>query len=181
MRPIILLMVGLFVSGCKSETAIVPPVVVPQLTQTGVDVFTARNIVSATIDIYNQNVAGRTAINWQGQTVTCPNGGTVKIGGAATSNSSNLTTVDLTYTMTACKVIKAQHTFSYTGVVTEKGSFDGASFESETVKSTGAVAMDGTISVTGYQTVAVTQTVTFTINRSGTSTSGDIAGRTFAY
>lgn len=155
----------------------------PDLTQEQIDDNTANNIINATIDIYNQNVAGRSQGAYNGVTVNCPNGGTALIQGSATkATNSDLTTTDLTYTMSACVETKTNHSFTYTGVVTAKGSFDiSASFVAETIQSSGSVTMSGTISYTGYNTATVSQTTTFAINRGYNTASGTVGGRSFSY
>ncbi len=174
---------GLLATDCADATGPDPAASVPLLTQGQKDIHTAINIINATIDIYNQNVAGRAQSAYNGWTLACPNGGTVLIQGLASgSSNSNLATVDLTYTMTNCREVKSQWDFTYSGVITEKGSFDSsANFVSITIRSTASVTMNGTIKVPGYQDATVNQTVSFTINRSYNRASGDIDGRVFSY
>lgn len=185
---LILLTVGMVSCGRDTTTAPIttaPTTTAPasNLSQRSIDNSTANNIINCTVDIYNQNVAGRVQGAYNGQTVNCPNGGTVLIQGIATkANSSNLTTVDLTYTMNNCVETRPNHSFTYTGVVTNKGSFDiSTNFVSETIQSSGNVTMNGTISFTGYNTATVNQTTTFTVNRGYDTASGNIGGRTFSY
>jgi hypothetical protein len=173
-------------NGCskKSESSTSTGTTTPSnLSQSNIDDATANNIINAVIDIYNQNVAGRSQGAYNGVTVTCPNGGTALISGIATKdNSSQLTTTDLSYTMTACKEAQTNHTLTYTGVVTQKGSFNlSTNFVSETIKASGNVTMAGTITYTGYNTATVDQTGTFTVNRGYNVASGDILGRSFSY
>jgi type IV secretory pathway VirJ component len=169
---------------CGSASASVTITVqLPQLSQLAIDNNTANNIINAIIDIYNQNVAGRSQSSYNGQTVACPNGGTVLIQGLASkASNSNLTTANLTYTMTNCAEVKTDQSFTYSGVVTETGSFDiSTNFVSETLQSTGSVAMNGTITITGFAVATVSQNVAFTINRGYNTASGTLGGRQFSY
>jgi hypothetical protein len=184
-------LMALIVAGCgggssSSSTDNTSPggTTLPQsLSQSSIDNNTANNIINCTIDLYNQNVAGRSQGAYNGITVNCPNGGTALIQGLASkATNSNLTTTDLTYTMNNCVETKPDHSFTYTGVVTEKGSFDlSTSFVSETIQSTGNVTMNGTITITGFSTAPVNQTTTFTVNRGFNTSSGNIGGRAFSY
>lgn len=175
--------IGLLATNCSEPTGPGAVGPLPTLTQTQIDIHTAINIINATVDIYNQNVAGRAQSEYNQWTLGCPNGGTVLIQGLASrATNSNLNTLDLTYTMTNCREVKSQWDFTYSGVITEKGSFDtSTNFLSLTVRSTGSVTMNGTIEVPDYQVATVNQTVSLTINRGSSGTSGDIAGRTFSY
>lgn len=177
------LMLGGCGSGSDSASSGGSIITSQNLSQTTIDNSTANNIINCTIDLYNQNVAGRGQAAYNGVTVLCPNGGTALIQGLASkASNSNITTTNLTYTMNNCVETRANHSFSYTGVVTETGSFDlSTNFVSETIQATSGVSMIGTINFTGFNTANVNQNATFTINRGYNRASGNIGDRLFSY
>jgi hypothetical protein len=187
MKSIVCMIALALVASCggSSSSGSDTPAPPATLAQGDIDDSTASNIINCVVDIYNQNIAARAQGAYNNVTVNCPNGGTVLIAGLATKdNNTSLTTTDLTYTMTNCVETRPNHSFTYNGVVTEKGTFNISAsppFVSETIQSTGTVSMSGTITISGFNTATVNQSTTFTINRGYTGASGSIGGRPFTY
>ncbi|MFI5200830.1 MAG: hypothetical protein ACHQNE_00400 [Candidatus Kapaibacterium sp.] len=172
-------------SSCQQP---VPPVPVPPpapdtLSQATVDADIVWAIDNGINDIYNQNLAGVPVGN-QNITTNGPLGGTVHITGSDShASNSTITTVDLTFDMTNCKITEnggAVASLSLTGSVTEKGSFDGQGYESVNFQSQ-SLRIVGTDYRSGYNEAAVNRTSSYsatnTANNGHGSTTGIIDGR----
>ena len=156
------------------------------LSQTTVDDDTAIALADGADDIYNQNLAGKTTGN-QSVTANCPVGGSVHITGTVGFDSThNITTVNLTYVMTGCKVSVVSPmggvnvALSMDGTMTETGSWDGSTYQSVNYQAMG-LTMSGTDQRSGYAQATIAQTcdVGLTANQSGSTvtTSGTICSR----
>lgn len=138
--------------------------------------------------IYNDNLAGHLVGN-QNLTASCPLGGTVHITGTTgTTSNTGITTVDLTYDMTECKVTRtsssgASVSLTLTGSMAYTGSFNSATnFKSENFQSQ-SLTMAGTAHRTGYNDATVNNancsySGATTSSGTGGTISGSICGST---
>jgi hypothetical protein len=156
------------------------------LSQSQIDGDTGWALLSGVVDVYNQNVAGRNS-GAQDVTASCPVGGTVRITGTvALDSASSVTTVNLSYAMTNCKMSSASSTvsvrvaLSLNGTIVETGSWHLPAYKSVNYQSTGLV-LSGTDDRTGYVegTMSETCDIAFShdISGSGNTLDGTICGR----
>lgn len=97
----------------------------PETTGSGqgsADYNTAIAIVNSLVYLYNTNLVGKPSGVQNQIGLPCPLGGTVDITGSTTV--SNVMVLDLTYGMTSCGIIDSDFTMTYSGDITEVGSFD---------------------------------------------------------
>lgn len=156
------------------------------LKQEEIDNYTAYMIMETLSQIQNINLAGRPVGSVNMET-SCPNKGSVTItGSTGYSQSTDITTVDLTFQLKECEASKhtADNSDLYamlTGLITLKGSFrksdgyDATNYQSESLD----ISMS--ISVTGYKTAEVKETCRFTSTVTNNTVSGTICGRNFSY
>jgi hypothetical protein len=94
------------------------------------DIASGVTLANLVNDLYNQNLAGR-PVGSQNLSAQCPLGGTAAITGTTGFDSThNITSVNLTYMMTSCHASASGVQLTYTGTVTEVGSFDSMTLQS---------------------------------------------------
>ena len=156
------------------------------LSQSQIDGDTGWALLSGVVDVYNQNVAGRNS-GAQDVTASCPVGGTVRITGTvALDSASSVTTVNLSYAMTNCKMSSASSTASVrvaltlSGTLVETGSWHLPMYKSANYQSAGLV-LSGTDDWTGYVEGKMSETcdiaLSHDISGSGNALGGTICGR----
>ena len=127
--------------------------------------------------IYNDNLAGRT-VGSHTIDASCPLGGTVHITGTTgTTANTGITTVNLTYDMTGCRITRTAGgtsvSLTLTGSLAHTGSFNSATnFKSENYQSQ-SMTMTGTAHRTGYIDATVNNA---NCSYSGASTSSTVSG-----
>lgn len=115
----------------------------------------ASGLMQTTIDLYNQNLAGKPSgtVNLN---VNCADGGTAAISGTVTTpGDSGLTTVNLTFVMDACYAIHSHpvgggtssSSIRTTGTITKTASFSKTSYGA-IYESSGNLALSGTLHIT---------------------------------
>lgn len=128
-------------------------------------------------NLYNEAVAGKPS-GTQNATQACPLGGTAVITGSdSVDTSHNLTTVNLTFALTACKAIENGDTLTFDGTITNTGSFDSSTTRSENFAST-SLTYKGTIGSTNVAVTACDVHVNDDSNQNPQVT-GSICGRAF--
>ena len=156
------------------------------LSQAQIDGDTSWALLSGVVDVYNQNVAGRNS-GAQDVTASCPVGGTVRVTGTVgVDSASSVTTVNLSYAMTNCRMSSASATASVrvtlaiNGTIVETGSWHLPTYKSANYQSTGLV-LSGTDDWTGYVEGKMSETcdIAFShdISGSGNTVDGTICGR----
>jgi len=143
-------------------------------------------------DIYNQNLAGKPVGTQSLQGKSCPLGGTVNITGTtAVATDNGITSVDLQYEMTSCKMARTSKDGNVTLVLTLSGTindtgsfnssthFDGENFQSSSLSWTGTAHRSGYVDETINETCPFSASVSQ--SSSGGQTSGSICGRTVSW
>jgi hypothetical protein len=98
--------------------------------QACVDIGSGVTLANLVNDLYNQSLAGH-PVGSQSLTAPCPLGGTAAITGTTGFDDTHgITTVNLTYMMSACHVSASEVQLTVTGTVTEVGSFDSTMLQS---------------------------------------------------
>jgi len=139
-------------------------------------------------DIYNQNLAGKSAGD-QNVDTDCPMGGKVKITGRTeTGSDTGITNVDLGFEMTECKFSVTdlsdddtlRLTLTLDGILTYKGSFNGSNYMSTNYRSE-SLKISGTAERSSRAKTDVDETCSFyasvSMDGSESSATGEICGR----
>lgn len=100
-----------------------------------VDLQVGIALVSLCNTLYNTNLAGK-PVGRHDVSASCPLGGQAHMtGNVGKSSSDAITTVNLTYAMTGCRVRSNSIDVAFDGTVTLAGSFDATSYQSENASS----------------------------------------------
>jgi len=171
-------MISTGIAGCGSSSSSSSDSGPVNFSQTTLDSDLVWAVNGGMGQIYNDNLAGHTVGN-QNLTASCPLGGTVNITGTTgTTSNTGITTVNLTYDMTGCKITRASSSgtsvsLTLTGTMTYTGSFNSATnFKSENFQSQ-SLTMSGTAHRTGYSDATVDNA---NCSYSGASTSSTVSG-----
>ncbi len=157
-----------FAAGCSSEEE-------TGCDQECKDTDVAYAIVATLVDVFNANLAGQ-PVGSQNETANCPAGGSVVItGSTGYSEQTEITTLDLTYSMTGCHYVSGGYDLTFDGSLTEEGSF------SEGNMSLVYASTSVTYAGTGGSAGALNDTCSFTFTRSYSEISGTLCGRSFSY
>jgi hypothetical protein len=141
------------------------------------DIGSGVNLANLVNDLYNQNLAGR-PVGSQSLTAQCPLGGTAAITGTTGFDSThNITTVNLTYMMASCDVSASGVQLTFTGTVTEVGSFDSMTLQSLN-EASDALTTTGTVDGVAVNDTACAVHVNVD-NNSTPEVTGTFCGRTF--
>jgi hypothetical protein len=135
-------------------------------------------IVGLVSNLYNQVIAGKPT-GVQTATANCPLGGTAVITGSdSVDTSHDLTDVNLQYAMTGCEVLENGDTLTFSGTISEQGSFDSASLETVNFASTGLEYSGtvGSVNVSGPSSCAVHVNED---SNASVKVTGTMCGRTF--
>jgi hypothetical protein len=176
-------LIGLIFSGSACQHITQPEPASTTLSQAAIDADVVWAIDHGIVDIYNQNVAGKPAGN-QSISTNGPLGGTVVITGSDSYASNNgITTADLAFGMTNCKITENGGdviSLSLSGSVVEKGSWDSQGYESLNFQSQ-SLRVVGTVQKSGYADAAVNQISSYSATNTESnyqgSTTGIIDGR----
>jgi hypothetical protein len=142
------------------------------------DVATGVTLANLINNLYNQNLAGHT-VGSQNLSAMCPLGGTAMITGTTGFDSThNITTVNLTYVMNSCRMSAQNADLTYTGTVTEVGSFDSMMLQSLNEAST-SLTVTGTVDNAAVNDSSCMTHVNVD-NNASPEVSGTVCGRTFS-
>ncbi len=177
------IMMATFISGCgkSSSSGSSGPTPYPQNV---LDSDVVWQIGSGVGTIYNQNLAGHPVGNQNIPSASCPLGGTVAITGTTGYGSNNsITTVNLTYNMTNCRISGTGSAtgsgvmLTLTGTLTYTGSF-ASGYTSTNFQST-SLRMDGVATRSAYTDGIIAQDCSVSGTNNGTAIYGLICGRTY--
>jgi hypothetical protein len=139
--------------------------------------YTLANLVNA---LFTQNLGEADAATGnQSLTAMCPVGGSAMITGTtAFDTASGLTTVNLTYAMMACQVSAPHADLTYTGTVTETGTFVDNGMQS-LAEASSSLTVAGTVGGVAVSDGACMVHMTIVGNNLSPTVTGMVCGRAF--
>lgn len=170
----------LALSACGS-TEPETPATTPVCDQRCQDDRAARAIRQALRALFNLALQGD-PVGEQDQTSPCPQGGTARITGKATSNAEQGTTeVDLVYELSQCKLLSPGfdgYDLSLDGAVSEKGILPSNNATTALLIKSDALTLKGTVS---EPAIAVSETCAVSLDQNGGTVSGKLCDRVTSF